>query len=334
MGTKKRTKRAVAKRAAPKASQARSHQTAVLLMAYGSAPTHNEEGVRAYLDHILAYYRGAAASDEQVADLKARYERIGESPLYGVTGRLARAVQQRLSKPGEPYSVRVAMKHSPPFIEDAVKATVESGVTSGIAVALAPFRSRLTSDSYYKQVDAALVGDSVAWTHPGDWHQHPLFLVLWERLVAEAIEAEDDDPVVIFTNHSLPARILSWNDPFPEQFSATANALAERLELERWSIAFQSAGGGGQPWLGPSLFDVVGQWIDRGARAFVVAPIGFLVDHLEVRYDLDIDAVEMAKELGVSIRRTAMPNDAPEMVELVADLVLTVSSERQVVSGG
>jgi ferrochelatase len=172
-------------------------------------------------------------------------------------------------------------------------------------------------------VSAATADTGLGWEYPDDWHLHPQFLALWERLIREALDKADDDPVVIFTNHSLPARILSWNDPYPAQFSATVGKLVDRLGLEKWSLAFQSAGGGGQPWIGPSLFEVIGDWISREAASFVVAPIGFLVDHLEVRYDLDLDARKMAEELGVSLRRTDMPNDEPEMVEMLVDLVRT-----------
>jgi len=319
MGAKKRTR----KRTQP--SQARAPKppadaTPVLLMAYGSAPAHTEDGVRAYLDHILNHYRGATATDVEVADLLARYEAIGSSPLYDVTGRVARALQEALDRGSKPYDVRVGMKHSPPFIADAVNVASEGGAASGVAIALAPFRSRLTSEAYYKEVREASAAHAMEWVYPPDWHRHPRFLALWERLISDALR-DGEDTVVVFTNHSLPARILQWNDPYPEQFAATAGELADRLGLHKWSLAFQSAGGGDQAWLGPSLFEVIGDWISQGAKDFVVAPIGFLADHLEVRYDIDLDAMKMAKELGVTLRRTEMPNDEPEIVDLLTDLV-------------
>ncbi len=329
MGAKKRTvaKKAVATGRARVEVGASptvpAETTAVLLMAYGSAPSPDEAAVRAYLDNILGDYRGATATDDDVSNLKSRYEAIGGSPLYEMTGKVARALQDRLDQGRESFDVRVAMKHSPPFIADAVRGAVESGMVSGVAIALAPFRSRLTGEAYYRAVDDAQGDVGPTWAFPDDWHRHPRFLSLWERLIRDAVS--DGEPVVIFTNHSLPARILTWNDPYAEQFSATAGELADRLALERWSMAFQSAGGGNQPWLGPSLFEVVGDWISQGAKEFVIAPIGFLVDHLEVRYDIDIDAANMAQELDVSLRRTAMPNDEPEMVELLEDLVRTTA---------
>ena len=325
MGAKKRT---VAKRTVPSRRRRAevttppkvpAQTTAVLLMAYGSAPSPDEAAVRAYLDNILGDYRGATATDSDVAGLKARYEAIGGSPLYEVTGKVARALQVGLDQGRGSFDVRVAMKHSPPFIADAVQGAAESGVRRGVAIALAPFRSRFTSEAYYKVVDETLGDEGPTWTFPEDWHRHPLFLALWERLIKEAVG--ESNPVIVFTNHSLPARILTWNDPYAEQFSATVGELADRLGLQQWSMAFQSAGGGKQPWLGPSLFEVVGDWISQGETDFVIAPIGFLVDHLEVRYDIDIDAAQMAKELGVSLRRTAMPNDEPDFIEMLVDIV-------------
>ncbi|MEE8134210.1 MAG: ferrochelatase [Gemmatimonadales bacterium] len=321
MGTKKRTPIA--------AKPTRVHSTPVLLMAYGSARTDTEEGVRAYLDDVLGHYRGETATDAEVADLKARYESIGGSPLYDVTGRVARALQNALDRGQEVFDVRVAMRHSPPFIEDAVHAASKTGAKSGIAVALAPFGSRLTNEAYYKEVEKASEGRDLTWWYANDWNLHPQFLTLWERLIKQALDETDaTDTVVVFTNHSLPARILNWNDPYPTQFSATAGELADRLSLDRWSLAFQSAGKGNQPWLGPSLFEVIGEWISQGAKDFVIAPIGFLVDHLEVRFDIDVDAAKMAKELGVSLRRTEMPNDADEMIEMLVDLVRTTVGGR------
>ncbi len=316
MGTKKRTPIA--------AKPTRANGTPVLLMAYGSAPTNTEESVRTYLDDILGHYRGATATDAEVADLKARYEAIGGSPLYDVTGRVARALQNALDRGPEVFDVRVAMRHSPPFIEDAVRAASKTGTKSGIAVALAPFSSRLTSEAYYKEVEKASEGRDLTWWYVNDWNLHPQFLTLWERLIQQALD--ETDAVVVFTNHSLPAQILNWNDPYTTQFSATAGELADRLNLDRWSLAFQSAGRGNQMWLGPSLFEVVGDWISQGAKDFVIAPIGFLVDHLEVRFDLDIDAAKMAKELGVSLRRTEMPNDEDEIIELLVDLARTTAA--------
>ena len=305
----------------------RVNGTPVLLMAYGSAPTDEEEGVRAYLDDVLGHYRGATATDAEVADLKARYEAIGGSPLYDVTGRVARALQNALDRGQEVFDVRVAMRHSPPFIGDAVRAALETGAKSGIAVALAPFASRLTTEAYYKDVEEASEGRDLTWRYPDDWNLHPQFLALWERLIKQALEETDGkDTVVVFTNHSLPVPNLNLDDPYVAQFSATAKELADRLGLDRWSVAFQSAGKGNQPWLGPTLFEVVGDWISQGAQDFVIAPIGFLVDHLEVRFDLDVDAAKMATELGVSLRRTEMPNDEVEMVELLVDLVQTATA--------
>lgn len=303
----------------------------VLLMAYGTAPSLAEDDVRAYLEHILGYYRGARPSAEAVRDLIARYTATGGSPLYAVTQRIARRVQALLDEraPGA-YHVEWAMKHSPPYLEDRVRELSHEGRAAGkgVAVALAPFQSRLSTGGYYEIVRRAAPEDAgFRWSFAPSWHLDERFLAAWERRIREALATHAEPPVVIFTNHSLPARILDWQDPYPVQFAATASALAGRLGLARWSSAYQSAGGGNVPWLGPPLFDVIADWVERGHRAVLLAPIGFVMDHLEVLYDLDIEARRMAQELGISLRRTEMLNDDPDFCTMLADIVGKLGAE-------
>jgi ferrochelatase len=214
------------------------------------------------------------------------------------------------------------MKHSPPYVEDAARSIADEGHDRAIGVALAPFRSRLSTEGYYRLAEAANPNGRIAWRFAADWHLDEGFLALWHERIQEALARASSDAVLILTNHSLPARILDWNDPYPAQFTATAEALALRLGRDAWSTAYQSAGGGDAPWLGPRLFEVVATWMDRGRTEFVVAPIGFLMDHLEVLYDLDVEAARMARELRISIYRTRMPNDDPALVELLARQIL------------
>lgn len=293
-------------------------------MAYGSAPSLDDDAVRAYLRHILQFYRNTGPTDEEVADLTARYESVGGSPLYDVTERVAAATQQALDREApNAFRVRVAMKHSPPFIEEVTRQIAAGDTMRAVGVALAPFRSRLSTEGYLKLVleTNADLGNPVSWAFAGDWHLHPRFLDLWHERIEERLEELSAGPVVIFTNHSLPAKIREWQDPYEEQFRATAAALAERCALARWEVAFQSEGGGGVPWLGPSLSDVVRELAGQGVEDALVVPVGFLMDHLEVLYDIDVVARAAARDLGIRLQRTRMPNDDPRLVALLVDVV-------------
>jgi ferrochelatase len=298
-------------------------RTAVLLMAYGSPRSTADEDIRAYLDHILRFYRRVSPSEEEVRHLKARYEAVGGSPLHEITGRIVAGTQRALDAalPGA-FRVFMGMKHSAPYVEAQVRRIGALGFERAVGVALAPFRSRLSTDGYYALVRGANAGLArpVAWSFAPDWNLHPLFLDLWQRLVVEALRG-DGDAAVVFSNHSLPARVQEWNEPYREQFEATARAVAQRCGLGECVTAYQSAGGGNVPWLGPSLSHVLAELIGAGRRSIVVAPVGFVMDHLEVLYDLDVDARQMCAELGVHFARTRMPNDDPLLVAMVADVV-------------
>lgn len=302
---------------------------AVLLMAYGSASSLEDDDVRSYLAHILQFYRRRSPTNEEVQDLKARYEAVGGSPLCDITARIVEGTQGALdlAQPGV-FKVRMAMKHSSPSIEEMACRVAADGFERGVAVALAPFHSPLSTEGYYKLVsDAnAALPRPLEWRCADDWHLHPTFLELWERRIADALSSIDGDPVVVFTNHSLPARIQEGSDPYTAQFEATAGALADRQGLENWATAYQSAGRGGVPWLGPTLLDVIGQWVQRGRESFMVVPIGFLMDHLEILYDLDVEARETARQLGIRLYRTRMPNDDPSLVEMLVDVILHAAS--------
>ena len=295
-----------------------------LIMAYGSPSSLEEKDIFEYLRHILMHYRKTEPTQEEFRYLKERYAAIGGSPLYSITKQLVQAVQETLDlgSPGR-FKVYMAMKHSAPLIENVVGEMAKSGLTQAVAVALAPFRSRLSSDAYYKIVRQAnnLLDRPLQWSFPENWHLHPCFLELWNQSIEAALSKCTEAPMVIFTNHSLPARIQEWNDPYTQQFEMSAQALAKMCGLSKWATAFQSEGGGNQPWLGPSLMDVIQKSNADGVGAFLLAPIGFLMDHLEILYDLDVEGQVEAKKTGISLDRTAMPNNHPLLVSLVGDLI-------------
>ena len=296
----------------------------VLIMAYGSALGIKEEAIHNYLRHILQYYRKTDPDDVDVQDLRARYQAIGGSPLYEITERIAQGVQDALdlSFPRQ-FKVYTAMKHSPPFIKDTVIEMRRNGIDKTIAVALAPFRSRLSTEGYYHLVVKAgkVMTPSMQCFPLEDWNLHPLFLMLWKNRINDALRLIGSEPAVIFTNHSLPQHIQQWNDAYPEQFKMTAKVLSQECNLSHWTIAYQSAGGGSQTWLGPHLAEVIQGWKNKGFSEFLLAPIGFLMDHLEILYDLDVEAQSMAKTLNVKVDRTTMPNDDPLFLAMLVDLI-------------
>ena len=224
------------------------------------------------------------------------------------------------------------MKHSPPFIEDAVIEMGKNGIDKAIAVALAPFRSRLSTEGYYHLVAKAgkTMTPSMRWFPLGDWHLHPLFLMLWKNRINDALRLIGSESAVIFTNHSLPQHIQQWNDAYPEQFKMTAKVLSQECNLPHWTIAYQSAGGGKQAWLGPYLAEVIQEWKNKGFSEFLLAPIGFLMDHLEILYDLDVEAQSMAETLNVKVVRTPMPNDDPLFLAMLVDLIREKSSKNSI----
>lgn len=261
-------------------------------MAYGTPPSTGDDDVRAYLTHILQHYRKAVPTDEEVADLRARYEAIGGSPLYAITARIVSGVQASLERRAPSgYRVYSAFKHSPPFIDEVVRRIAAGGTSAAIGVVLTPFPSRLSTEAYFAAVrsENGALSAPMRWSFRDGWHGHPRFLELWQSLVQEAL-VRSGDATVIFTSHSLPARIRRWKDVYEKAFEETAAALAARLGLAKWRRAYQSAGGGSGEWLGPGMEEVLRSDAEGGEKRFVVAPIGFLTDHLEVLYDIDVVA--------------------------------------------
>ncbi len=302
----------------------KSGSVGVLIMAYGSAPSLDDQAISDYLRHILQYYRKTEPTEEECRHLKERYQAVGGSPLYGITENISQALQNTLDQRfPERFQVYWGMKHSPPLIEDMVSQMAKAGVKQAIAVALAPFRSRLSSEGYYRLVQESnsSLDDPIQWSFAEDWNLHPLFLELWKIRIEDILHRREKTPTVIFTNHSLPARIQEWNDPYTEQFETAAEALAKKCHLSLWTTAYQSEGAGSEPWLGPNLTDLLHELRDQGQETFLAVPIGFLMDHLEILYDLDVKAQEEAKEMGIVLWRTEMPNDDPLLVTMLADLV-------------
>jgi len=284
--------------------------TGVLLMAYGTPATLDD--VEAYYTHIRG---GRTPAPELVADLRRRYEAIGgTSPLLDITRAQASGIQQAL---GDSFVVELGMKHAPPFIEDGVGALARQGVRDIAAVVLAPHYSALSVGQYLERARAAAQTAGVDFVGVEHWHLDPGFL----ELLSDGLRGTAAH--VLFTAHSLPARILETGDPYPDQLRESAEAIAKLagIDDDHWSLAWQSAGKTPEPWLGPSVFEALPDLAARGVTDVVMCPQGFVADHLEVLYDLDIEAKALAEKIGISIARTPSPNADPRLCSALAEVI-------------
>ena len=278
-----------------------------MLMAYGSPER---------IDDVPAYYSdirgGRPIRPELLEELTDRYRRLGieeRNPLNEITERTRAALEQELGLP-----VFTGMKHWTPRIGDAVEAALAGGTETIVGLVLAPHYSRMSIGGYRAQVEEAL--DARAELRFVErWHDEPSLVELWaERLRGTRAH-------VVFTAHSLPARILDEGDPYQAQLLETATAIAQAAGLGEWSFSFQSESATGEPWLGPDILDHLEALHAQGTTHVLVAPIGFVADHLEIRWDLDTEAREKAEELGLRLERAGMPNDDPAFVSVLAGIV-------------
>lgn len=290
-------------------------------MSYGTPASPAD--VEAYYTHIR---RGRQPTTEQVAELGGRYDVIGGlSPLAERTAAQAAGVQQALDavEPGR-FRVFTAAKHAPPYLEDGVAAMVEAGVREAVALVLAPHYSVLSVGEYVERVAVAAetADPPLQVTFVRDWHVDPVLLDLLGERLRETLGRFPDGAVVetLMTAHSLPERVLTLDDPYPEQVRATGEAVAERAGVDRWRVTWQSRGRTPEPWLGPDLLEVLPA-LAGDADGVVVCPVGFVSDHLEVLYDVDVQAQAVARRVGLRLERTASLNDDVRFVAMLADIV-------------
>jgi ferrochelatase len=301
-----------------------SATTAVLVMAYGT-PSHPAQ-LEAYYTHIR---RGRRPPPELLAELRGRYEAIGgRSPLLEITRAQASGLRDALRAAGHgDVRVEVGMKHSPPFLEDTARQLAAAGVEHVVGLVLAPHYSRMSVQAYGDRVQAALApdgGGEPRFDLVHSWATAPGYVRYLETAVGDALARLGSAAAgaeVVFTAHSLPERILAAADPYPDELRATAEAVARAAGLERWSIAWQSAGRTAEPWIGPDVLEVLPRLRAAGATGVVVCPAGFVADHLEVLYDLDVEAAAAARALGLPFARTAAPNADPAFAATLAGVV-------------
>ena len=295
----------------------------VLTMAYGT-PSGPEELEAFYTD----IRRGRPPTPALLAELRERYAAIGgRSPLLEITRAQARGVERALAQDGVRASAAIGMRHAAPSIEEGIATLLAAGAQRLVALVLAPHYSRMSVGAYAQRAEAAVAAAAqpVPLTVVRSWHLAPGYVAFLADAVQDALAALPDghgaDAHVLFTAHSLPVRILDEGDPYPIQLQETAAAVAARAGLERWSVAWQSAGRTADPWIGPDVLEVLPQLAGDGAGAVVVCTAGFVADHLEILYDLDIEARDRAAGLGLAFARTASPNDHPAFVAALADVI-------------
>jgi len=306
-----------------------SQRTAVVLMAYGT-PRSKEE--------ILPYYtdirRGRPPTDEQLQDLTNRYEAIGGlSPLKQLTEDQRDVLQSELEhlSPGK-YQVFLGLKHASPFIEETVTEVVGLGYKKIVGLVLAPHYSSYSIGQYMDRVRAVAEPAGVTVSGIDSWAREEAFIDFLANDMREKLASLPERTKVLFTAHSLPQRIIDGGDPYPDELRATAELVAEKVGLTRWSdwsIAWQSAGRTPEPWIGPDILEVIDSFAAQSASGepidgVLVSACGFVADHLEVLFDLDIEASHRAASHGIAFARTECVNANASVMAALARAVATL----------
>jgi ferrochelatase len=289
----------------------------VLLMAYGTPASPDD--VEAYYTHIR---RGRPPTEEQLADLRRRYDAIG-----GVSPLAARTEAQRVAIAtalGDGSRVVLGNKHTAPFIEDAVADLAGTGVGRIVGLVLAPHFSRGSVGEYQERLRKAAADHGVEVTTIDRWHDLPAWRSFQATAIGRKLAGLPAATKVLFTAHSLPERVLE-GDPYADELRESATAIADEAGLDRWSgwsLAWQSAGRTPEPWRGPDVLHVIAELAGTGrAEGVLVCPQGFVSDHLEVLYDLDVDARRAATDAGLAFARTDSVNDDPAVMAALADRI-------------
>jgi protoporphyrin/coproporphyrin ferrochelatase len=247
-------------------------------------------------------------------------------PLRENTNRQVAALQRTLDEQaGEgAYSCYQGLKHAAPYIEDGVAAMAKDGIEEAVAIVLTPQYSVMSVGGYLKRAREEADKFGIRLHAVEQYHLHPELIDALAKRVMEGLArfpAGVEKPMVLFSAHSLPEKILEMNDPYPEQLLETSRAVAKAAGVERWQFTWQSAGKTGQPWLGPDILDTIASLGAEDVKAILVTPVGFVSDHLEVLYDIDIEALAFAKEKGIRLERIRMLNDDPQYMAALADSV-------------
>jgi ferrochelatase len=296
-------------------------QTAVMLLAFGGPRSVDE--VEPFMERLM----GKSPSPQQIEGLQKRYQAIGgASPLPEMTMRQARTLEGALKGEGKPLPVFVGMRYGHPLITETLEEIKKKGgVSRIILISLSPYRSAFSSEGYYTEVKKTVAAwkEDMELVEVDDWHAHPGLCAAWAARINDTIEKMDqgkDEISVVFTAHSLPKDVTS-SSPYQGQLKETIEGIIKVTGPLRRHLAFQSRGRGGGKWLGPEPETVLEDLAQEGYHKVLICPIGFIADHLETLYDLDIALKSWADKQGMEIVRTPCLNDAPELIEVLVHLV-------------
>jgi ferrochelatase len=297
----------------------------LLVMAYGGP--NNIDEVEPYLLDVRGY---RPTAPEIIHEVRERYREIGgRSPILEQTQAQSAALESALNVSGKDFKAFVGMRHWHPYIKDTMQEMLDQGIEHAIGLVMAPQYSRMSIGAYYKKIEEA--SQPIEFTRIEDWHLLPGYLDALVNRVRAALErfpAEIRSQIpVIFSAHSLPQQILEWNDPYPDQLRATVNAVVQRLGAQPYDFAFQSAAISNEPWLGPDVSELIKRFAEQGQKNLISCPIGFVCEHVEVLYDIDIVFQKLAGSLGVRLERIEMVHTAPEMIDGLAQLVREKAKE-------
>ncbi len=297
----------------------------VLVMAYGGPDNIDE--VEPYLLDVRGY---RPTAPEIVREVRERYREIGgRSPIREQTQAQADALDTALNADARQFRTIVGMRHWRPYIKESLAAMQRDGIDRAVGLVMAPHYSKMSIGAYYKKIEEA--HSSIQFARIEDWHLQPGYLdALVDRIHAalERFPAEVRGEVpVLFTAHSLPQRILEWNDPYPSQLTETVCAVMERMEARQHAFAFQSAAISNESWLGPDAGKIIEQFAADGIKNILLCPVGFVCEHVEILYDVDVVYKKLAKSLGIQLERIDMLGTAPKMIEGLAALVRKSAAE-------
>jgi protoporphyrin/coproporphyrin ferrochelatase len=301
-------------------------------MAYGSPNSLDEVG-----DYLAQVRGGRRSNPDEIEHLKQRYQRIGgRTPLLQITKSQADALEKNLLANGVPARVSFGMKHWHPFVDDVVEKISTDNPPILVGVALAPHYSKLSIGGYEDSVKRGLAREnsSLEFVMVKSWHtQSSLIKALSTRVSNGLREMKGSGPtIVVFTAHSLPLRAVSTDDPYRAQLLETSQLVAKEANVTDWDFAFQSASGPLGTWLGPSLKEKISQLSKRGVKQILVCPVGFVSDHLEILYDLDVEAKDYANSLGIALARTLSLNDDPMFIEALAAVVRPILIQQPIMA--
>lgn len=296
---------------------------AILLIGYGGP--EKPEDIRPFLQNVA---RGRPIPAERLEEVAHHYELIGgKSPINEYTYRQAKGLEDKLAEKGDRIPVYVGMRHWHPLITDTVKKMSDEGAKKAVGIIMAAHQSEVSWERYQNDVEQGLAekGVNIEFAYTPPLFDHPLFIEDSADRIAECFEeippGEREDTMILFSAHSIPTA-MAESSPYVEQLMTTARLITERLNHGKWRLVYQSRSGRPEdPWLEPDICEVIGEIAKEGVRSVIVQPIGFLCDHVEVLFDIGIEAMEAAEEAGIKLLRAKTVNDDPKFIAAMADLV-------------